>query len=531
MTKTNYSALVGTFVITAGLLGGGAWYLHRTAPGLFGRANPAVQQNPPSAPDQAGEIAPRGQTQLTLLGDTFSGYSTFRNEAFQSVLADSGVTLSYTDEFDQAARAAALGNGEADIIVTTLDQFLQQQPQGTIVGMIDRTIGADAVVLNTPKYPTLKSLLELTPLLQQARSQGQSLKIAFAGDTPSEYLALVLDTKFDAFNLAEFEIVRVADASEAWALMQDPDENVAVAVLWEPFITQAQQQGYTVVLSSKDAPNSIVDIIVASDRLIRSQPQVISAFLENYYRRIDSNVRDASQLQAQIAEDGALNPNEAAAILEGIDFFTAAEAQTWMTDGTLKRRIEAIAAVLVLSGRLNDLPGEIESLFTSDYLREAAQNTQTLIELVRADNPDLAERLAGSTEQTLTIPQVTQAQVQAAPDIGNLNVQGKVEFATGSSQLTPAGQQTLQTLVTEIQEFNPETVAVRVIGHTSRTGSADYNQQLSQQRAQVVVDFLRSQGIQHNIVAEGKGFYLPLSGVDPAGPAQQRTEIRLVRVD
>jgi len=106
-----------------------------------------------------------------------------------------------------------------------------------------------------------------------------------------------------------------------------------------------------------------------------------------------------------------------------------------------------------------------------------------------------------------------------------------VEFGTGSAQLTGTGQQTLQGLVKEIQEFNPETVAVRVIGHTSRTGSHDINQQLSQERAQVVVNFLRSQDLQHNIVAEGKGFYLPLSGIDPADPAQQRTEIRLVRVN
>jgi OOP family OmpA-OmpF porin len=522
MTKTNYPALVGTLIITAGLLGAGTWWLSKTAPGLLGISRVG---------HGAIAIAPRGQAQLTLLGDTFSGYSTFRNAAFQSLLADRGLTLQYADEFDQAARAVALGQGQADIIVTTLDQYLQQQPQGTIVGLIDRTVGADAVVLNTPKYASLKSLLDLQPLVEQARHQGQPLKIAYAGDTPSEYLALVLDTKFEAFDLSAFERVPVADASEAWALLQDPDETVAVAVLWEPFVTQARQQGFTVVLSSHDAPNSIVDVIVASDRLIQSRPEVISALLEQYYRRIDSNVRDASQLQAQLAEDGDLSPAEAGTVLQGIDFFTAIEAQSWMMEGTLTRRMEAIAAVLVLSGRLNEVPSHPEALFTDIFLSEAAQNTQTLIELVRADNPDLAERLAGTTTETLSIPPVTTAEVQAAPDIGNLNVQGNVEFGTGSAQLTPTGQQTLQGLVNEIQEFNPETVAIRVIGHTSRTGPHDINQQLSQERAQVVVDFLRSQGLQHTIVAEGKGFYLPLSGIDPADPQQQRTEIRLVRVD
>lgn len=523
MTKTNYVALIGTLGITAGLLGGGVWYLQRTAPSLFGSPGSEVSLDTDTTPRSHGEI--------TLLGDTFSGYSTFRNSDFQAALAETGLTLRYADEFDQGTRAQHLTEGQADVIVTTLDQFLQQQPQGRIVGLIDRTVGADAVVLNTQKYPSLTSLLELRPLVQQARTQGQSLQVVFAGDTPSEYLALVLDTKFEALNLSDFEVVRVADASDAWDLLQDDNESVAVAVLWEPFVTQARQQGYTIVLSSEDAPESIVDVVVASDRLIQSRPEVVEALLETYYRRIDVNVRDASRLQAQIAEDGGLSPVDAGAVLAGIDFFTAAEAQTWMAEGTLKRRIEAIAAVLVLSGRLNQVPPDPESLFVGDFITKAATNTQTLIEMVRADNPELADRLAGEGQRAITITPVSDAEVQAAPDIGNLEVQGQVEFATGSAQLTTPGQGVLTALAQEISEFNPQTVAVRVIGHTSRTGDPHFNQRLSQQRAQVVVDYLRNQGIQHNIVAEGKGFYLPLSGIPPEDIRQQRTEIRLVRVN
>ena len=520
MSKSNYPALVLTLLLTTGLLGGGVWYLRKTSPGLFGLT------------DQTGATNPRASTQLTLLGDTFSGYSTFRSDEFQSALAEFGVGLKYEDEFDQAQRAARLSQGDADLLVTTLDQFLQQRPQGKIVGLIDRTVGADAVVLNTKKYPNLKSLQDVSQLIQQASAQGRSLSIAFAGDTPSEYLALVLDTKFEAFKLSDFEQKRVADASEAWRLMQDPNQTVAIAVLWEPYVTQARQQGYTVVLSSNDAPNSIVDVIVASDRLIQSQPDQISELLEAYYRRIDVNIRDASQLQAQIAEDGGLSAKDAGAVLQGIDFFTAAEAQSWMTDDTLQRRVGAISAVLVLSGRLNQVPQNPAALFTNQFLTKAATNTQTLIELVRADNPELADRLAGSGKQTLAAaPQVTASQVQAAPNIGNLQVQGKVEFTTGSAQVTAVGQQTLAGLVKEIQEFNPQTVAVRVIGHTSQTGSASFNQSLSQQRAQAVVNYLRGKGVQHNIVAEGKGFSQPLSGIAPADTRNQRTEIRLVRVN
>ncbi|MEO1404802.1 MAG: OmpA family protein, partial [Cyanobacteria bacterium J06635_1] len=65
----------------------------------------------------------------------------------------------------------------------------------------------------------------------------------------------------------------------------------------------------------------------------------------------------------------------------------------------------------------------------------------------------------------------------------------------------------------------------------SKTGSAALNQQLSQQRAQVVVNYLKQQGVGNNIVAEGKGFNEPLAGVAPADAKNQRTEIRLVRVN
>ncbi|MBD2059373.1 OmpA family protein [Oculatella sp. FACHB-28] len=530
MSKRVDPALLLTLLITTGLIVGGISLLSRLSPGLI--PGSAGQSN--SAGDSRWEST-RGSTQLTILGDTFSGYSTFRHSTFQDALKETGLTLNYEDEFDQAARAERLNQGEADLIVTTLDQFLQQQPQGQIVGLIDRTVGADAVVLNTKQYPNLKSLLDLNQLVQQARSQGKRLGIAFAGDTPSEYLSLVLDTKFEAFNLSDFEVIRVADASEAWELMQAPagssEVDVAIAVIWEPYVTQARQQGYTVVLSSQDAPGAIVDVLVASDRLIQSQPGLLSELLEAYYRRIDANVRDSAQLQAQIAEDGGLSSTDAVSVLQGIEFFTATESQAWFNDGTLERRIGSTAAVLALAGRLDQVPENSTALFSSEFITRAATNTQTLIELVRADNPELAERLAGRESAVRVATALENSQIQTAPDIGNLEVKGDVGFGVGSAQLTATGQQTLNQLAQEIQEFNTQTVAVRVIGHTSQTGAASLNQTLSQRRAQVVVDYLRNRGVQNNIVAEGKGFSQPLPGVAPTDARNQRTEIRLVRVN
>ena len=213
------------------------------------------------------DVNRRSNGTIKVLGDTFSGYSTLRSTALQDALKKSGITLQYADEFDQAQRAEALNQGKADLMVTSLDQFLEHQPQGKIVALIDRTVGADAIVLNTREFPQLKSLIDLEKLVKQKQSQGQRLKIVFAGDTPSEFLATVLDTKFDNFDLVDFEVVRVSDASEAWQQMQAPQSNIGLAVLWEPFVTAARKQGNTVLLSSADAPKVIVDVAVASESL------------------------------------------------------------------------------------------------------------------------------------------------------------------------------------------------------------------------------------------------------------------------
>lgn len=470
-------------------------------------------------------------TPLTLLGDTFSGYSTFRNADFQAVLKESGIEMSYDNEFDQALRAKALGDGKADLLVTSLDQFLQQQPPGKIVGLLDRTVGADAVVLNTKKYTELTSLLDLQALVAKMQDKGKKLSIAYAADTPSEYLSLVLDAQFDTFNLSDFELRPVTDASEAWALMQNPTESVAIAVLWEPFVAQARQKGYTVVLSSKDDPNSIVDVIVASDQLIASNPDVISRLLEKYYRRIDANARDATQLQTQVAEDGELSVSDAATIIDGIDFFSATEAKNWFNNGTLEKRIEATAAVLTLSNRLAGIPTDASALYTDQFVTEAADNTQALIDLVRVDNPALANKLAGNlTSVENADNEVSIAKVQQASDIGNLRVSGQVSFSADSAELTQEGKQTLEALSKQLKEYNPQTVAVRVIGHTSRTGAARANQSLSQSRAERVAQQLKSAGVTLTILPEGKGFGEPLTGVLPEDARNQRTEIRMVRL-
>jgi len=193
--------------------------------------------------------------------------------------------------------------------------------------------------------------------------------------------------------------------------------------------------------------------------------------------------------------------------------------------------MKAISAVLVLSGQLDEVPDKTQELYNPQPLAKAAENTQVLIDLIRADDPELAAKLGGEAASGTSQAAVSSSQIQEAPSIGNLDVQEQVRFAFGSIQLADNAAQVLDKLAAEMTEFNPDTVAVRVIGHTSKTGDPDINRALSKERADFVAQYLKDKGLKLNISTEGKGFSETLPNILPDDGRNQRTEIRLVRLD
>lgn len=95
-------------------------------------------------------------------------------------------------------------------------------------------------------------------------------------------------------------------------------------------------------------------------------------------------------------------------------------------------------------------------------------------------------------------------------------------FATDSATLTGALQNDLRTVAASLNNY-PNT-RVNVIGHTDNTGSAAYNLDLSQRRAQAVSSVLISSGVDPSrIVTIGRGEDQPVaSNLDAAGRALNR---------
>ncbi|QBQ55030.1 OmpA family protein [Nitrosococcus wardiae] len=104
---------------------------------------------------------------------------------------------------------------------------------------------------------------------------------------------------------------------------------------------------------------------------------------------------------------------------------------------------------------------------------------------------------------------------------------GDILFEVGRAELTPGGMQNLFRLVTFLKEFPDREIVVE--GHTDSTGSGVYNQELSQQRANAVRNFLINNGIApERIVARGYGEDYPVAPNDTTAGRQQNRRVEIV---
>ena len=109
-----------------------------------------------------------------------------------------------------------------------------------------------------------------------------------------------------------------------------------------------------------------------------------------------------------------------------------------------------------------------------------------------------------------------------------LNMPGNITFKTNSAELDPSFYNVLNSVNLVVKKYNK--TVVEVAGHTDNTGGAEYNQQLSERRANAVAQYLESQGLASNrVVTVGAGETHPVADNSTAEgrAANRRVELTL----
>ncbi len=99
------------------------------------------------------------------------------------------------------------------------------------------------------------------------------------------------------------------------------------------------------------------------------------------------------------------------------------------------------------------------------------------------------------------------------PVIQKISLSADVLFDFGKTELKDSGKSRLDQLASEIKGADVDEIVA--VGHADRIASEDYNQKISEMRAQAVKDYLTQQGAKANtITAAGKGESQPVTGED-----------------
>jgi outer membrane protein OmpA-like peptidoglycan-associated protein len=135
---------------------------------------------------------------------------------------------------------------------------------------------------------------------------------------------------------------------------------------------------------------------------------------------------------------------------------------------------------------------------------------------------NIRNRMSGATKGTGT-------EITEQPDGSlKLNIPSSVTFDTSSYAIKPSFAPVLDQLAQTMQQ-NPEIVA-SVVGHTDSTGSPQYNQTLSVNRAQSVTGYLGQRGVApQRLSATGMGQNQPIAdnNTEAGRAANRRVEIYL----
>lgn len=101
-----------------------------------------------------------------------------------------------------------------------------------------------------------------------------------------------------------------------------------------------------------------------------------------------------------------------------------------------------------------------------------------------------------------------------------------IQFEFNSDKLTPAARGTLDTIASVLQEAYFDKSKFVIEGHTDAVGSAEYNQVLSERRAQAVVDYLTQHGVATGkLTASGKGESDPYDPANPSAGVNRRVVV------
>jgi outer membrane protein OmpA-like peptidoglycan-associated protein/ABC-type nitrate/sulfonate/bicarbonate transport system substrate-binding protein len=434
--------------------------------------------------------AARSKGTLTVGVDNFVGYFPLCSPQMRRLMLSEGYKWECrNDNADYARRFKALSDNELSFAVTTVDAYLlvgrQTRYPGAIVGVIDQSMGGDAIVARSEAVTSLDDL-----------KTKPGIKVAFTPDSPSHHLLKAVGVHFD------IPILRSPDPG--WRLETDGSSaaldalrsgKAQVAAVWEPEVTKALAiPGVVKLLGSEQTEKLIVDVLVAGREILDREPRLVRRVLSNYFRTLKFYRDDPETFAKDVADYAGVSEALAKSMLGGVRWLTMYENATqWLgisapgqvPNHGLFETIEATVDILMDFGDVaaNPLPdGDPRRLINSAMI---ADLFSTGLTVSPAGTSFLQKQTASPLEREF--PSLDEQGWASLMEIGTLRFR-PIHFQSGAGALTLDGKQELDKAVNALKSYPNFRVVIE--GHTNTRGDGAANKALSQDRADAVARYL-----------------------------------------
>jgi len=419
--------------------------------------------------------------------DSFSGYAVLRSEEFANELGSKRIKFNLVDDgADYTARMKALKDGEIQLAVITIDALIKGcdtlgTMPATIVAVVDETRGADAMVAFKSAVPNVDAF------------NHKDMKFILTPNSPSETLTRVVQAHFNLTGLGPKPFVDCKDAEEVYKKYRAAKhEDKQVFVLWEPYVSKVlENPNMHVVVDSSRFKGYIVDVIVANRDFLHANRDVVTKFIESYFRANYAH-RDkmVELILADVQKTGSpITDNQAKSLVNGIWWKNTQEnyVHFGVEKGKLQHVEDAISnitKVLLKTGTISKDPtnGQPNLLYYPQILQQMqAVGFHPGVEKVRDD--------------TTTLPVLTQNQWKNLQPVGTLELPPLV-FARGTATMTEQSQRVLDDLVKTFNTWPQYYLVIK--GNASLEGDVDVNKALATTRARAAEQYLVERGISQN---------------------------------
>jgi outer membrane protein OmpA-like peptidoglycan-associated protein len=421
---------------------------------------------------------------LVIGVDSWVGYFPLCSPAMSKRMRTAGYNLRCEDDqADYGKRFARLNDGELQLAVATVDAYVlngvQTQYPGAIIAVLDQSKGGDAIIARRAVAANLDALKKTT-----------TLRIAFTPNSPSEHLLKAVSVHFDMPHLKNRKAAwRIAanGSSDAFAKLQRGEADVAV--MWEPDVSRAlTNSDFIKLIGSEDTENLIVDVLIASRRMVQEKPEAIAVLLDQYFQTLRQYREDEALLREQVRTYAKVDAAQVEAMLHGVAWASLNDnGIQWFGvtsssaggEQQLADTINATTQILIAAGDFDRSP-------LPDHDAYRLTNGQFIANLYKAQSGSAGDAATSLQKTFAPLDEKGWGRLQ---EVGTLKIE-PVGFQRGTATLGDEDEQVLARMAERLRHYPNYRILVK--GHTGVGGDAEANMELSKSRAQAVANHLLS---------------------------------------